>query len=138
MENKMNKINIELLKEFIKDSHKNCNYCKLKDTICVGENCSEEIFKSLLVENDSELKNVRESVKNNPGYSILYIRNDLNNDEKAYCIRQSPRYALIYMFDTMSEEEKELCIKEEPLLTYRWYKNNLTAKQRKLCEKLLK
>lgn len=53
----MNKINIELLKKFIKDAHKNCNFCNLKDTICHGKNCSEEIFKSLLVKNNSELKN---------------------------------------------------------------------------------
>lgn len=53
----MNKINIELLKKFIKDSRKNCKFCDLKNTICVGKNCSEEIFKSLLVKNNSELKN---------------------------------------------------------------------------------
>ncbi len=53
----MNKINIELLKKFIADSHKNCKFCNLKYTNCVGKNCTEEIFKSLLVENNSELKN---------------------------------------------------------------------------------
>ena len=53
----MNKINIELLKKFIiEDSHRSCKFCNLKDTICVGKNCSEEIFKSLLVENNTPLK----------------------------------------------------------------------------------
>ena len=134
----MNKINIKLLKKFIADSHKNCKYCDLKGTICHGKSCTEEIFKSLLVKNNSKLKNVREWVKNNPNYSISYRRDVLNDDERAYCIKKSPHNALRHMFETMSEKEKEFCIKEEPHWALRWYKDKLTAKQRKLCEKLLK
>lgn len=52
--NESKKINIGLLKKFIEDSHKNCNFCNLKGTICVGKNCAEEIFKSLLVKNKKE------------------------------------------------------------------------------------
>lgn len=134
----MKKINIKLLKKFIEESHNSCKFCNLKGTICVGKNCTEEIFKSLLVKNNSELKNVREWVKNNPNYSISYRRDVLNDDERAYCIQQSPYLALRHMFGTMSEKEKEYCIKEEPYWALSWYKDTLTAKQRKLCEKLFK
>lgn len=46
------KINIELLKKFIEDSHRDCKFCNLKNAICVGKNCTEEIFKSLLVKEE--------------------------------------------------------------------------------------
>lgn len=75
------------MKKFIEESHKNCKYCNLKGTSRHGKNCSEEIFKSLLVKNNSELENVREWVKDNPNYSILYTRDLLNDDEIAYCIK---------------------------------------------------
>ena len=88
--------------------------------------------------NNSKLKKIREWVKNNPRYSILFRRNDLNNDERAYCILQSPYLALKLMFETMSEKEKEYCIKKEPYWALRWYSDLLTTKQLKLCEKLLK
>lgn len=134
----MNKINTRLLKKFIEESHNSCKFCNLKGTICVGKNCTEEIFKSLLVKNNSELKNVREWVKNNPNYSISYRLDDLNDYERAYCIKKSPHYAVRHMFEKMSEEEKELCIKEEPYWVLKWYLNKLTEKQYKLCQKLLK